>query len=221
MGDFLKDMACNPTIIHMFFFFFPWIKTDLEHYMFAPHCLLLCKISNTELHFQIVPSATCWLLLSVTKVLILQDYAHNVAQTTLYTFWKGKTPVQSLEKPAVIQKTPQFPGWALQPQFSSRSLLMTPFLSHEITTPSLALCVPFTAIIISQTPLLFLNFSLCPLVSCSHFQIIASLCVSLNIKHSKKKRKHPIVSSQLQSPFLGKPFLSDGLVRPLASLLKH
>jgi hypothetical protein len=123
-------------------------------------------------------------------------------------------------KPAVIQKTPQFPGWALQPQFSSRSLLMTPFLSTRNHHPIPCSVCPFHffAYLLSQLPLGLCNltFLSVPFGSCSHFQIIASLCVSLNIKHSK--RKHPIVSSQLQSPFLSKPFLSDGLVRPLASL---
>lgn len=85
---------------------------------------------------------------------------------------------------------------------------------HPLLCVSLSLC----AYLLSQLPLGLCNLTFLPVPfgSCSHFQIIASFCVSLNFKCSK--RKHPIVSSQLRSPFLNKPFLSDGLVRPLASL---
>ena len=199
--------------------FFPWIKTDLERYMFAPHCSLLCKISNTELHFKLCHQLRTWLPLSVTKVSDSLGIAILIAQT--HPLQEEQNTVESgSRKTRCHSETATVPGMGSPAPVQQQELIDDTISVHTKSPPHPSLCVSLSlfAYLLSQLPLALCNLTFLSVLfgSCSHFQIIASLCVSLNIKHSK--RKHPIVSSQLQSPFLSKPFLSDGLVRPLASL---
>ena len=161
-GRFSEGHAIPPSYIC----FFPRIKTDLEHYMFALHCLLLCKISNTELHFKLCHQLLTWLPPSVTKVSDSLGIATVITQTHSLQEEQKHSRVRPQGNPLSFRNHHSPQDGLSSPSSAAEAYWWHHFCPHEITTPSLALCpIHFLPIYCLSCLLAFATqlFSLCPL----------------------------------------------------------